>query len=155
MATATPVQERVPKPPQAPLIDQLQRLFAKAKLPSSPALASRILSLADDPDTAIEQFAAVIQMDGALAVRLLKMANAACMAMVTPVTTIQRAVTALGLGRVRTAALGFQLVGHLNKLGGQNFDIKAYWRNSFANARIGRRGAALPGRGGLSRRSAL
>jgi diguanylate cyclase (GGDEF)-like protein len=146
MATATPVQERVRKPPQAPLLDQLQRLFAKAKLPSSPALASRILSLADDPDTAIEQFAAVIQMDGALAARLLKMANAAYMAMVTPATTIQRAVTVLGLGRVRTAALGFQLVGHLNKLGGQDFDIKAYWRQSLLRGCVGRElaGAVLP-----------
>lgn len=130
MTTVTAVQE--------PLRAQLRGLFAKAKLPSSPALASRILTLAENPDTSIEEFAKVLQMDGALAARLLKMANAACMALVTPATTIQRAVTVLGLGRVRTVALGFQLVGHLNKLGGTQFDIKAYWRQSLLRACVGR-----------------
>lgn len=123
---------------QETVLDELRKLFVKAKLPSSPALASRILALADDPDATIEQFAKVIQMDGALAARLLKMTNSACMALVTPATTIQRAVMVLGLGRVRTAALGFQLVGHLNKLGGKNFDIKAYWRQSVLRGCVGR-----------------
>ncbi|HKQ46501.1 MAG TPA: GGDEF domain-containing protein [Phycisphaerae bacterium] len=120
------------------ILDQLRKLFVKAKLPSSPVLASRILSLAADPDATIDQFAKVIQMDGALAARLLKMANSACMALVTPATTIQRAVMVLGLGRVRTAALGFQLVGHLNKLGGKRFDIKAYWKQSVLRGCVGR-----------------
>lgn len=118
----------------------------KAKLPSSPALASRILALADNPDTPIEEFASAIQMDGALAARVLKMANAACMALRTPATTIHRAVTVLGLGRVRAAALSFQLVGHLNKLGGKNFNIKAYWQQSVLRACVGREiaSAVLP-----------
>ena len=120
------------------VLDELRKLFAKAKLPSSPALASRILALADDPDATLDQFAKVIQVDGALAARLLKMANSACMALVTPATTIQRAVMVLGLGRVRTAALGFQLVGHLNKLGGKKFDIKAYWQQSVLRGCVGR-----------------
>ncbi len=130
MAIATQVQES--------LQDQLRRLFVNAKLPSSPELASRILALAKDPDTAIEQFAKIIQLDSALAARLLKMANAACMALVTPATTIQRAVSVLGLGRVRMAVLGFQLVGHLNKLGGNKFDIKSYWQQSLLRACVGR-----------------
>ena len=120
------------------VLDELRKLFVKAKLPSSPALASRILALADDPDATIDQFAKIIQMDGALAARLLKMANSACMALITPATTIQRAVMVLGLGRVRTAALGFQLVGHLNKLGGKKFNIKAYWQQSVLRGCIGR-----------------
>jgi diguanylate cyclase (GGDEF)-like protein len=125
-------------PRQESVLDELRKLFAKAKLPSSPALASRILTLADDPEATIDQFARIIQMDGALAARLLKMANSACMALATPATTIQRAVMVLGLARVRTAALGFQLVGHLNKLGGKRFDIKAYWQQSVLRGCVGR-----------------
>ena len=112
------------------LQNELRKLFRRAKLPTSPALATQILSLAANPDATIEQFAQAIAVDGALSARLLRMANAAQFAQREPVTSISRAVTVLGIGRVKTAGLGFQLVGHLNKLGGCPFDMKTYWQHS-------------------------
>lgn len=56
---------------------ELRKLFAKAKMPSSPALASQILELAQDPDSTIDQFSDLIQMDPALSARLLRMTNSA------------------------------------------------------------------------------
>ena len=53
----------------------------------------------------------------ALSARLLEMANAAMYAQREPVTTIKRAVTLMGLRRIRMVALGFQLVAHLDRLG--------------------------------------
>jgi len=105
-------------------------------MPSSPAVATRILALADNPRATVQQFARAICADGALAARLIKMCNSAAHGLATRVTTIERAVAVLGLGRVRTAALGFHLVGHLNKLGGVPFDMKAYWRTSALRACI-------------------
>lgn len=121
-----------------PLRDKLRNAFAKLKLPTSPALATKILELAEDPDAGLDKFASAIQLDAALSGRLLKMANSAQFGQRTAVTTIHRAVQVLGVSRVRTVALGFQLVGHLNKLGGCSFDIKTYWQHSALRGCLGR-----------------
>ena len=116
------------------LQDELRALFAKAKMPSSPALAARIIELAEDPDSTIEQFAEVIQTDAALATRLLRMCNSVAYAQRQQVTTIHRAVSLVGVNRVRTVSLGFQLVGHLDRLGGCPFDMKRFWQHSLLRA---------------------
>ncbi|MCZ6850356.1 MAG: HDOD domain-containing protein, partial [Planctomycetota bacterium] len=120
------------------LQDELRRVFAKAKLPSNPAIAAQILELVNDPNSSAEQFAQAIEADVALAARLLEMANAARFAQRTPATTIQRAVTILGLRRIRMVALGFQLVSHLDRLGECPFDLKHFWQQSVLRACLGR-----------------
>ena len=120
------------------LQNELQGLFAKAKIPSSPALASRIIALMDDPESSAADFGAAIRTDPALSARLLKTANSVHFAQRTPVTTTERAVTVLGLNRVKTISLGFQLVGHLQRLGGAPFDMKAFWQHSLLRACLAR-----------------
>ena len=110
------------------LQDELRRVFAKAKLPSNPAIAAQILELVNDPNSSVEQFAKTIQADAGLAARLMGMANSARFAQRSPATTIQRAVTLLGLRRIKTVALGFQLVSHLDRLGECPFDLKKFWQ---------------------------
>ena len=88
------------------LQSDLRELFACGKMPTSPALAARILELIKDPSSSSNDFAQVIRADQALATRLLKTANSARFAQRGPVTTIDRAVTILGLGRVKTSSLG-------------------------------------------------
>ena len=119
---------------QASLRDKLRQAFAKAKMPTSPGVATRILALANDPNSTFEHFAEIIRMDAALAARVIKMANAAHFGQTSPVTSIPRAVSLLGMSQVRAAALGFQLVGHLNKLGGCPFDMQTYWQQSVLRA---------------------
>ena len=109
---------------------KLRSVFGKAKVPTNPAIAAEILRLADDPTSTADQFAGVIRADVALSVRLLKMANASLFAQREPVTTIKRAVIILGLRRIRMVALGFQLVAHLDRLGGFPFDLKLFWQQS-------------------------
>ncbi|MBI5765042.1 MAG: GGDEF domain-containing protein [Planctomycetes bacterium] len=120
------------------LREKLVSLFGKVKLPSSPVLATKILELTQNEDASAEDFAQLIQMDGALAARLLKMSNAASLGQRTPVTTLHKAVTVLGIARVRTAALGFQLVGHLNKLGNYPFDMARYWQHALLRGCVAR-----------------
>ena len=127
--------------------DELRSVFERAKIPTNPAIAMEILRLADDPTSRTDQFAAAIQADAALAARVLEMANAALFAQREPVTTIQRAVTLLGLRRIRMVALGFQLVAHLDRLGPTPFDLKRFWQQSVLRACLAREVAArvVPG----------
>ncbi len=120
------------------LRDTLRSVFERARIPTNPTIAMEILRLADDPGSSAEQFAAVIASDPALAARLLEMANTAMYAQREPVTTIKRAVTLLGLRRIRMVALGFQLVAHLDRLGGANFDLWEFWRQSVLRACLAR-----------------
>ncbi|MCZ6682750.1 MAG: HDOD domain-containing protein [Planctomycetota bacterium] len=112
------------------ILKEIRALFGKAKLPTSPALAAQILELANDPNWTVAKFADLIQLDPILAARLLRLANSSDCTQRDEVTTIQRAVILLGVHRVRTLGLGFQLVSHLNKLGKCPFDIKTYWLHS-------------------------
>jgi len=114
----------------------LRKLFEKAKMPSSPALAARILELSDDPNSTAEDFGKILRTDAILTARLLKTANSAFFAQRIPVTNVERAVTVLGLNRVKTTALGFQLVSHLDRLGGTPFDMNAFWTHSLLRACI-------------------
>ncbi len=119
------------------LTSKLRKLFAEAKLPTNPALAATILKLIDDPKSSAADFASALRSDPALSTRLLKTANSVHFAQREPVTTIARAITVLGLNRVKTASLAFQLVTHLNKLGGTPFDMKMFWQDSLLRACLG------------------
>lgn len=127
---------------------ELKKLFAKAKMPTNPSLAARILTLGNDPNSSAGDFADVIRTDPALLTRLLKTVNSAHFAQRNPVTTVARAVTLLGLNRLKSVALGFQLVKHLDKLGGAPFDMRVFWQRSLLRACIGRSiaGKVLPSR---------
>ncbi|MHC4082748.1 MAG: HDOD domain-containing protein [Planctomycetota bacterium] len=131
-----------PKTPSANLRNDLRSIFVRAKVPTNPAIALEILRLADDPASSAEQFADVIRADVALSARLLEMANAAIYAQREPVTTIKRAVTLMGLRRIRMVALGFQLVAHLDRLGKARFDLKSFWQHSVLRACLAREIAA-------------
>lgn len=117
---------------------ELQAFFLKAKVPSSPALAAKILEAADDPTATVDDFAELIHMDPALSARLLSMTNSAACAQRSPVVTIQRAVALLGINRVRTVSLGFQLVSHIDRLGGCPFDMKMFWQQSLLRGCLAR-----------------
>ncbi len=120
------------------LRDELQTLFQSAKLPSSPAIAKKILGLIDDPYSTAQQFAQLIEADPALAARLLKMANSARYAQRQKVTTIQRSVTVIGLGQLRVVALGFELVSHLDRLGAASFCLRTFWQQAVFRASLAR-----------------
>ncbi|MCB9850360.1 MAG: HDOD domain-containing protein [Phycisphaerales bacterium] len=117
---------------------ELKQKFREAKLPTSPALAMQILELSRNPDASIAEFSDLIKTDPALCGRLLQAANSAEAAQVHPVTTIERAVALLGLRRVKSLSLGFQLVAHLDRLGGASFDMLRFWQHSLLRACIAR-----------------
>lgn len=123
---------------QPDLGEELRGLFSRARMPSSPALAARILALLDDPAADVRDFAALLRTDAALAAKLLRTANTAEFVQRNPVTTVERAVSVVGLTRVKSIALGFQLVAHLDQLGGAPFDMRTFWQHALVRACLAR-----------------
>jgi HD-like signal output (HDOD) protein len=89
------------------LLQTVERKLERVGIETQPEVATRILTLVQDPNSQLRDYAAVIKTDHAICGRLLKLANSAFFAQREPVTSIERACVLLGTTRLRTLALGF------------------------------------------------
>ena len=116
----------------------LKRVLASPRLPSLPAIALKVIDLAQRPDVEFGEIADAVQHDPALSSKILKTVNSAFYGQVREVSTISRALQILGLNSVKTLALGFSLVGNLKATKDWGFDHVAYWRRSIYAATAAR-----------------
>ncbi|MFT7597612.1 MAG: diguanylate cyclase (GGDEF)-like protein [Acidimicrobiales bacterium] len=94
-------------PPPSPTLDSL---FVEVEsLPSPPVTVLEVVRRSDDPDVQLPELAKLIEFDVALAVQILRVANSALYSPVSEITTIERALTTLGLRSVRLLALSASL----------------------------------------------
>ncbi|QDU70884.1 sensor domain-containing diguanylate cyclase [Mucisphaera calidilacus] len=114
--------------------DLLESLLESPRLPSLPAVAVEVISLVQDEDVSIDRLAAKIQMDAAMAGKILKTANSSLYGLAEPVSTISAALVVLGLNTVKTLALGFSLLGNFQEQPDDGFDRDAYWKRSLYSA---------------------
>ena len=112
----------------------LRRVLQSPRLPSLPTIALEVLTIARDPDVAFSRVAEVIQHDPALSSRILKAVNSAFYGQARAVGTISRALQVLGMNTVKTLALGFSLVGNLQRSSEAGMDYVGYWRRSLYTA---------------------
>ena len=73
-------------------------------LPTLPEVALKVRAAADDPDITLPRMAEVIAHDPALSARVIKIANSALMSRSVKVTTINQAVTRIGLRQIKNVA---------------------------------------------------
>lgn len=123
---------------RAELRTKMRELFQRTKQPTLPMVAHTLLGLFEDPNATFQEFAKVLETDGNLAGRLMKVANSAYFGVRHKATTVERAVINLGLRYVKAIALGFQLVKHVDRLGTAEFDLKGFWRESLFRASLAR-----------------
>lgn len=114
--------------------DLLERVLSCPELPSLPAVALRVIEMTADPHVKLSELAAVIQNDQGLAAKILRTVNSSYYALRQPCSTINKALVMLGLGPVKSLALGFSLVSSVNTNKDANFDYEAYWRRGLYSA---------------------
>ena len=89
-------------------LDFYQQLKAgKCELPSMPDLARRIGEVIDDPATASEHIARVIQSDPALAARVMSVVNSAAYGAGQSIASLPQAVSRLGREQIRNLVFSF------------------------------------------------
>jgi diguanylate cyclase (GGDEF)-like protein len=115
---------------------ELPATLARAdNLPSLPAVALEVLRISQDEDATLDDMAACLSRDPALAAKLLKLANSSLFGGGKSVTTLQRATMLLGMKTVKLMALSFSLAGALPKKGQQGgFSFTEYWHRSLVCA---------------------
>ncbi|MBN2212448.1 MAG: HDOD domain-containing protein [Sedimentisphaerales bacterium] len=103
---------------------------SNGRLPTLPMVAQKLVEVCYDENLTFAAMAQILEVDPALASRLLQVANSAYYGLRHKVTTLERAVGALGLKHVKTIALGFHLVKTLNEFSEENFKLGEFWRQS-------------------------
>lgn len=106
----------------------IQKVLASANLPAVPDVAIKILSLCNDPEVDFQELATHIAADAAMVAKLLKIANSAVYGGRGDVTSVQTALTRLGLKVTRMTVLGFALETDLSDRAPSGMDIDAFWR---------------------------
>src|SRR5512137_2157079 len=105
------------------LPDKLHRKLQTCRtLPTVPSVAVQVLNLCQDEEVGIPQIAKVLEGDPALCAEVLKFANSATYGVRCQVTTLDRAVTLLGVNATLSLALSFSFVRSLKKNGKDRFD---------------------------------
>lgn len=105
-------------------------------LPTLPEIALRVRKTADDPKVSLVEMAEVIAQDPALSARMTKIANSAFMGRSIKVSTLNQAVTRIGLSQIKNIATAMaieqlfvsqfkQVQQQLDKLWRENIQVAA------------------------------
>ncbi|MGB0911311.1 MAG: sensor domain-containing diguanylate cyclase [Nitrospirales bacterium] len=112
------------------------KLQACTTLPSPPKVAVDLIQLANNPEASIGEIAATLQMDPALSIKILRIANSPLYANKRKVETLTQATLIIGLNGILALALSFSLVKSLQNEKTQGLDHALYWRRSFIAASV-------------------
>ena len=110
------------------------RLKAQGNLPSPPAVAQRIIRLANDPGVQLGAVADTLAKDPGLAAKVLRIANSPLYARRRRSSNLRQALTVLGLNAATTLALSFSLAPMFQKASPKGLDLRRCWRRSLLGA---------------------
>lgn len=111
--------------------DYKRKIYAIRDLPTLPAIAQKVLLLADDDETGPERLSAIISSDQTLSVKVLSLANSAYYGHRARVGTIRQAVTVIGMNMLKQLSLGVLVCGTIGRGGKER---TKFWKHSFATA---------------------
>ncbi|HLK46747.1 MAG TPA: HDOD domain-containing protein [Bryobacteraceae bacterium] len=101
------------------------------RLPPFPAVATKLLRLLSNDDVAVREIVSLIRADPALASELMRVVNSPLYGFPARISSIQNAVTLLGLQTVRSFALTVSMKGFLHTA--LRLDLlRRIWRHSLA-----------------------
>ena len=107
-------------------------------LPPLPAVAARVMGMADDDRTSALDLAQVLSTDQALTAKLIKLSNSAYYGFARRVSTVREAVLVLGFKQVRQVAVGASIINAWKgpREADDFFDLDLFWGHSVAVAVI-------------------
>ena len=111
-----------------------QRLRFCGNLPSLPAVALKMVELANNPEVDLNDVARVISMDPALVTKLFRAANSPLYGLRRKVTNLRQVLSLLGLQGTLALALGFSLVTTGRDAKGIPLNTDHFWRRSLLAA---------------------
>jgi len=113
----------------------LDAIFSKAQeLPTIPKVVQELITSFDGDDFDVDDLAKKVGMDQVLTAKVLRLANSAKFGASRNVRSVNEAVVRMGFHSLRTLVLASGLTGSFKAPEG--FDLKDFWRQSFARAEL-------------------
>ncbi len=99
------------------------------ELPTIPSMYQKIVTCLQDPDASIVDIGKIIQDDIGMTTKILQLVNSAFFGLAKKVSSIERAVSYLGLDTIGALVLGHGVFSQFQHAGAlKGFDIDALWR---------------------------
>lgn len=110
----------------------MEALLAGKKVPSVPEIVVKLQQAVAAPNASAESVARVVDLDPAISASMLRLVNSASFALSSPVTSIARAVSILGIRKAYALAVSGCIVHRFAGAGGQA--MLRHWEHSIACA---------------------
>ena len=112
----------------------IEQILMSANLPTLPGVAVKLLAISRDPEASVRDVVDVVKADPAIAARILKSTNSSLLGLSHKVTSLDQAVSLLGIVGVTSLALSFSLVD-ASLSGAKSSDhFRTYWMQSVVQA---------------------
>jgi putative nucleotidyltransferase with HDIG domain len=104
-------------------------------LPPLPAVAAKVMGMAEDDRTSAMDLAQVLSTDQALTAKLIRISNSAYYGFARRISTVREAVVMLGFKQVRQVSVGASMMNAFKRTGvDDGFDLDLFWGHSVAVA---------------------
>ena len=124
--------------------EKLRTLVSQLRtVPSLPSLYFRINEALANPDTSIEEVAAIVQQDPGMTAKILQLVNSAFFGIARRITSPVEAVQFLGVGRLRSLVLSLHVFSCFDESKLNGFSIEKVWSHSIAAGMIAQKIAKL------------
>lgn len=121
-----------------PSEETLHAVLTSRELPTLPLIAAQILTITAREETTLTDIAALIAQDMGLSTKILRVANSSFYSFPQQISSINQAVSILGINAVCSLVLSFSLLSMKGKKRSQRFDFEQFWERSLIGAAASR-----------------
>ncbi len=122
-------------PPAVLSVEDLNKILDSIQdIPTLPSIANKVIQAINDPQSNAKAIADIIKNDPALTARLLKIGNSAYYAGYSSCTSVQNAITRMGLLQIKRLVFSISILDAFDKYAASGFNIKDFWKHSIAVA---------------------
>ncbi len=114
--------------------DFLAKLQNVTNLPTPPAVAAQVISLAQKPEVSMGDLAETITCDASLTTKILRVANSPMYAQRRQCANLHQALVVLGINAAVTLSLGFSLLPMLRRSPKENKHLSYVWKRCVLSA---------------------
>ncbi len=124
----------------------LKRVVSLAKIPAFPAVVLRVLEVISEDEPDLNRLVGEINSDATLSAQVLRLANSPLFAFSGQISSVQHAVTALGIEQIQSLVMSVATANY-SKAAFRSESLRKCWRHTVASAVLCReiaRAAGMP-----------
>ncbi len=118
--------------------DIMENILKSPSLPTLPSVASEIISLTSKEETSVKEIADMLSKDVSLSAKVLKIANSAYYGFAYKISTIQQAISCIGINAIRSLVLSFSFLSIKGGNKAELFIYEDFLAKSLATAVVAR-----------------